>query len=101
MWKQHHRLNEASKPAMPLSSHPNAEGNETHSGSCPEEMLQSSQHKLSVVIKISNETTENRVKCKKKLINGVRCNQCGKGLHWRCEGVSTDEVKDEIRTQNY
>ena len=30
---------EASKPAMPLSSHPNAEGNETHNGSCPEEML--------------------------------------------------------------
>ena len=37
---------EALKPAMPLSCHPNAEGNETHNGSCPEEMLQSSQHKF-------------------------------------------------------
>ena len=91
---------EALKPAMPLSSHPNAEGNETHNGSCPDEMLQSSQHKFSVVIKNSNETTENCVKCKKKLIYGVRCNQCGKGLHWRCGGVSKDEVKDEIITQN-
>ena len=64
-------------------------------------MLQLSQHKLSVVSKNSNETTENCVKCKKKLINEVRCNQCGKGLHWRCGRVSKDEVKDEIITQNY
>ena len=48
---------EALKPAMPLN------------GSCPEQMLQSSQHKFSVVIKNSNETTENCVKCKKKLIS--------------------------------
>ena len=75
---------EALKPAMPLSSHPNAEGNETYNGSCPEEMLQSSQHKLSVVIKNSNETAESYMKYRKKLINGVRCNQCRKGLHWRC-----------------
>ena len=92
---------EALKPGMPLASHPYAEGNEVHNGSCPDEMMLSSQHKFLVVIKNSNETTENCVKCKKKLINGVRCYQCGKGLHWRCGGVSKDEVKDEIITQNY
>ena len=98
--------NEASKTTMSLIPSSqlidvNAEGNETHNGSFPEQMLQSSQHKLSIVIKNSNETAKNCVKCKKKLIDGLSYSQCEKGLHWRCGGVSKDEIEDEIITQNY
>ena len=68
--------------------------NEIYNGSSPEQMLQSSQHKLLVVIK-------NSVKYKGKLINGVRCSQCAKGLHWRLGGGGGGRAKRRSEGRNH
>ena len=41
-----------------------------------------------ILVKNSSDTMELCKKCKRKLVNGVRCAMCKNGLHWKCVGVS-------------
>ena len=35
-------------------------------------------------------------KCRKKLVNGIRCTTCKKPWHWGCSGMSTDAGHDQL-----
>ena len=39
-------------------------------------------------------------KCERKITNGVRCKSCLGALHWKCGGITKDNVKVDILNRN-
>ena len=54
----------------------------------------------SVVIKHNSDTSELCRKCRRKVVNGVKCSNCTRGYRWKCGGITKDEVKEEVIQQN-
>ena len=55
---------------------------------------------VSIVIKKSSSQEQRCRKCKKKMVNGMRCSDCGKEVHWRCGRVTKDNDKAKIIESN-
>ena len=70
--------------------------NFTAEDSSESNQLTSVRNAVSVVIKKSSSQEQRCGKCDKKMVNGVRCSDCGKEFHWRCGGVTKDNEKAKI-----
>ena len=44
----------------------------------------------SIVIKHNSDISELWRKCRRKVVNGVKCNSCTRGYHWKCGGITKD-----------
>ena len=96
--------------AMTVSSNEedNLEGESAESNpsnSTVEDSRESSQvisvrNTASIVIRKSSSQEQRCGKCEKKMVNGVRCSDCGKEVHWRCDGVTKDNEKAKIIESN-
>ena len=57
---------------------------------------------LNVVIKNDKENEDKCVKCRRKVLNGIRCTICKKAWHWKCGGVTKESTTAAIiRDQNW
>ena len=63
-------------------------------GDTETETNQQAQEKesINVVIKNDKGSEDKCVKCKKRVINGICCTSCKKAWHWRCGGITADEI---------
>ena len=53
-----------------------------------------------VLVKNPTKTMEICRKWKGKIINGVRCKSCLRALHWKCGGITKNDVKVDILNRN-
>ena len=53
-----------------------------------------------ILVKNPTETMEMCGKCERKIMNGVRCKSCLRALHWKCGGITKDNVKVDILNRN-
>ena len=63
-------------------------------GDTETETNQQAQEKesINVVIKNDKGSEDKCVKCKRRVINGICCTSCKKAWHWRCRGITADEI---------
>ena len=74
--------------------------NSTAEDSSESNQVISVRNTASIVIKKSSSQEQRCGKCEKKIVNGVRCSDCGKEVHWRCGGVTKDNEKAKIIESN-
>ena len=53
-----------------------------------------------ILVKNPTETMEMCEKCERKIINGVRCKSCLRAIHWKCGGITKDNVKVDKLNRN-
>ena len=57
---------------------------------------------VNVMIKNDKENEDKCVKCRTKVLNGIRCTICKKTWHWKCGGVTKESTTAAIiRDQNW
>ena len=57
---------------------------------------------VNMVIKNDKENEDKCVKCRRKVLNGIRCTICKKAWHWKCGGVTKESTTAAIiRDQNW
>ena len=76
------------------------------SNSTAEDLSESNQptsvrNAVSIVNKKSSSQEQRCGKCEKKMVNGVRCSDSGKEVHWRCGRVTEDKEKAKIIESSY
>ena len=56
---------------------------------------------LNVVIKNDKENEDKCVKCRRKVLNGIRCTICKKAWHWKCGGVTKESTTRHLARHRY
>ena len=75
--------------------------NSTAEDSTESNQVTSVRNSASTVIKKSSSQEQRCGNCEKKMVNSVRCSDCGKEVHWRCGGVTKDNEKAKIIKSNF